>query len=802
MRGLLTYAIPPEWLDSLRPGHVVLVPLGKRGGETGYVIERVASVDFDPAKVKRFTRVLDTTPAFDANQLSFFQWIASYYLMPLGLVIQTALPSQIRARVVSVCEPTEAGVEWLAQRVEESPARMVMREIVSRPGLTRRGLNRKLHGELDAKEVGSAVDQLVRRTYATWVERELKESKNLIRTVSLVVSAEDALELMPRAGRRMLAIVNALSTRTEPMDVPQLVADQGQSVREALRRLESRGIVAFGERELRDNLVDAPALGPTEALTLNEHQRQALEALSAPDATGTFCLYGVTGSGKTEVFLGAAQDALRRGKQVLVLVPEIGLTPQLVGRFRARFGPDVAVLHSGLTGAERLAQWRRIRAREASVAVGARSAIFAPFVDLGLIVVDEEQDDSYKQDEGVPYSARDLSVVLGQRHNCPVVLASATPSLETWSNMSRGRYEELRLPVRATPKPVPQIQLVNMTEVEPVDGKRPILAPPVVQAVQETLAKNGKVIVLYNRRGYATMVQCTSCGGTWECPNCGITMTLHRRAQVMACHYCGLKRSYQEDCPSCGSYTLEEIGKGTERIEEALSTAFPGVPMARMDSDTTAVRGSHHRILQDFRDGKTRLLVGTQIVAKGHDFPGVQTAVVISADHGLRIPDFRSAERTFALMVQLAGRAGRGAVAGQVFVQTYNPEHYVLTRMDNPDAFYEREMHLRSLLRYPPFSRLVLLRLEGVDRRAVQDEARRLARTLESTARRYAQVGILGPTLAALPKLVGRWRFQVVIRGENIGALRNFLGEVSPGWSFHPRKGVRLRWDVDPRHLM
>ena len=304
MRGLLTYAIPPEWLDSLRPGHVVLVPLGKRGGETGYVIDRVASVDFDPAKVKRLTRVLDTTPAFDDHQLSFFKWIANYYLMPLGMVIQTALPSQFRARVVSVCEPTETGVDWLSKPDEESPARMVLREIVSRPGLTRRGLVRKLHGELDKKEVGSAVDQLVRRRYATWVERELKESKNRIRTVSLAVSHHEALELMPRAGRRMLAIVNALADHEGAMDVPQLVADQGQSVREALRRLEDRGLLTFSERELRDNLVDAPALGPTEALTLNEHQSTALAALTRPEAEGAFCLYGVTGSGKTEVFLG------------------------------------------------------------------------------------------------------------------------------------------------------------------------------------------------------------------------------------------------------------------------------------------------------------------------------------------------------------------------------------------------------------------------------------------------------------------------------------------------------------------
>ena len=343
--------------------------------------------------------------------------------------------------------------------------------------------------------------------------------------------------------------------------------------------------------------------------------------------------------------------------------------------------------------------------------------------------------------------------------------------------------------------------MIDMTTVEPVDGKRPILAR-VVHAMKQTLQNDGQIIVLYNRRGYATMVQCTSCGGTWECPNCGITMTYHRRAQVVACHYCGLKRTYRDDCPSCGSYTLEEIGKGTERIEEAIRDTFPGVGLSRMDSDTTAVRGSHHNILSEFRAGKTKILVGTQIVAKGHDFPGVHTAVVISADHGLRIPDFRSSERTFALMVQLAGRAGRGDTPGNVFLQTYTPNHYVLEKLSDPDGFYAHEMKMRSMLRYPPFSRLVLLRFEGTDRRAVQNEARAVARALQQSKHRPQSVGILGPSLAALPKLVGRWRFQVVIRGENVRELRKFLSSESSRWTLHPRKGVRMRWDVDPRHLM
>jgi len=800
--GLWTYAVPVEWAGRLSMGHVVLVPLGKRGAETGYVVDFEVDPEVDPARIKPISRVLDPIPAFTAQQLTFFQWIAEYYQSPLGLVIQTALPSQIRARVVLCVEPTDVGIEALTVAEEETEHLQVLREIIARPGLTRRGLRRRLDAEVAKDRVDSAIDALVRRRQAVWAEREIREAKGRVKTVQLKVAADRALELLPRAGRRQRAIIASLDTAGKAMDLAQLVAEQGPTVRDALRRLAKAEVVVFGEREERDDLADAPALGATEPLELNEDQLAALKALTAPGAKGAFLLHGVTGSGKTEVFLGAARHALDQGKQVLVLVPEIGLTPQLVGRFRARFGADVAVLHSGLTGAERLGQWRRIRAKEARVAVGARSALFAPFSDLGLIVVDEEHDDSYKQEDSVPYHARDLAVVLGNMRKCPVVLASATPSLESYFNGQEGRYQVLSLPRRATPRAVPTVELVDMTAIEPVEGRRPVLAPSVVQALRKTFADGGQAIVLYNRRGFATMVQCTSCGGTWECPNCGITMTLHRRSSVLACHYCNFRRPYSDQCPSCHSTTLEELGKGTERIEEVLSELFPHIAMERMDADTTAVRGSHHRILDGFREGRTQLLVGTQIVAKGHDFPGVHTAVVVSADHGFRIPDFRAAERTFALLIQMAGRAGRGDVPGRVLVQTWKPDHYVLAHLGKSEAFYERELHLRSLLKYPPYLRLVLIRVEGVNRAAALDAARGIARLLRREAQQQNFVGVLGPAAAALPKLVGRWRFQIVLRGTRSQAFRSWLTRVLPLLKPSGRKGVRVAWDVDPRHLM
>lgn len=796
--GTWTYAVPAHL--ELELGHVVLVPLGRRGAETGYVVGTLDEPDLEPDRIKPVSRLLDPVPAFDAEQLAFLEWVAQYYLAPLGMVLRTALPSEIRARVLRVHVPTDAGVQALTDHSVHGSTAQVLREVVARPRLTRRGLVRRLAAELEGDEVKRVLDQLGRLGFVEGQDRELTGVQGMVRTVALATPPEELLARVPRAGPRMKALVEAL--REGPMDRTDLLDQQGSSAGASLRRLVEAGIVSEGKRERRDALADAPALGSSAPPELNAAQERALRALCGPDAAGTSLLYGVTGSGKTEVFLGAARHTLDQGRQVLVLVPEIGLTPQLVGRFRARFG-DVAVLHSGLSGSARLAQWRRIRAGEAQVAVGARSALFAPFRDLGLIVVDEEHDDSYKQDEGVPYSARDLAVVLGRRKKAVVVLASATPALESWLNAKRGRYRLLELPDRATARAVPKIQLVDLSQLAVPEGSvRPLLAPEVEAALRATFARGGQAIVLYNRRGFATMVQCTSCGGTYECPNCGITMTLHRRAWLVVCHYCGLKRRYAEDCPSCGSGDLEELGKGTERVEDVLRATFPQIAQARMDADTTAARGAHQRILEAFRAGETQLLVGTQIVAKGHDFPHVHTAVVVSADRGFRMPDFRAAERTRALLVQLAGRAGRGEVAGEVFVQTWQPDHYALRHLHDLGRFYEVELRLRATMRYPPLSRLCLVRLEGVQRPKVLDLAQELARALRRGAVGHPGVAVLGPAPAALPRLVGRWRFQILLRGEQTRPFRVFMAEQAGALAKAARGGVRVSWDVDPRHLM
>lgn len=797
----LTYAIPALMAGELQRGHMVLVPLGKLG-ETGYVVDFVDSIDFDPNKVKPITRLLDPEPAFNAEQLAFFRWIAEYYLSPLGMVIHTAMPSRMKAKVVRGAEATEAGILALTTREAQDELAHVLRELIRRPNLTRRSLVRGLAEELSNNQVEAALRELERRDWLAWIDKEVAESSARVTTARLLVPLDEAQDSVSSTAKTMLSVLGALAETTIPVDVATLVDRFGSSVRASVKKLAERGLIALADRERRDALTDAVALGPAVAPRLNDAQTAALQAIGGVE-TGTFLLFGVTGSGKTEVFLGAAKTALERGRQVLVLVPEIGLTPQLVGRFKARFGEAVAVLHSGLTAQQRLMEWRRIRAGEAPVAVGARSALFAPFTSLGLIVVDEEHDDSYKQDEGVAYSARDLAVVLGQRHKCPTVLATATPSLESWQNADLGRYTLLELPNRATKQTVPTVELVDMTE-EPktADGDTPIFAARVVDALNTTFERGGKAIVLYNRRGYATQVQCLECGAGWECPNCGISMTLHKKIRRMSCHYCGLSLAYTQACQVCQAPRQEESGKGTEQIAEALEHLFPGIPIARMDADTTKGRGSHHQILEAFRDGETRMLVGTQIVAKGHDFPDVHTAVVVSADRGFRMPDFRAAERTYALLVQLAGRAGRGDTAGNVFVQTWNPDHYVLQHLDDVRGYLKTELRLRATLSYPPYTRLCLVRLDGVDRRAVENAARDLARVIRDASKAHPQTRVLGPAPAALPRLVGRWRFQLILRGVQYRPWRNWLIEVLPLLRTAAQRGIRVSWDVDPRHLM
>jgi primosomal protein N' (replication factor Y) len=557
-----------------------------------------------------------------------------------------------------------------------------------------------------------------------------------------------------------------------------------------------------GQRGVRKRKQDAVAAAQVAPPELNEHQARALEALSgALGAYATFVLQGITGSGKTEVYLRLIAEARRAGKGALVLVPEIALTPQLAARFRARFGDDVAVLHSALPPGQRLAAWRRLRVGEVGIALGARSAVFAPVRNLGVVVVDEEHDGSFKQEEGVRYHGRDLAVVRAQKAGAVAVLGSATPSLETYRNVLQERYRRLLLPTRANPsaaaRPLPPVEILDLRQRPP--GPDGLLSPPLAEAIGATLAAGEQVILFLNRRGFSTLILCRTCGCVLRCPHCAVSMTFHRGRNRLLCHYCARTESIPAACPKCRQKTLEGMGMGTEQVESVVRERFAQARVARLDRDTADSGRGAERLLKQVHDGEIDILVGTQMVTKGHDFERVTLVGVLHPDQGMHLPDFRAAERTFQLLEQVAGRAGRGERPGRVLVQTYNPHHPAIEclRAHDYEGFVKGELARRQDAQYPPFSRMIAVRLDGPD----ENQVRAAATDAAARARAVAGTGVrvLGPAEAPIARLRGRTRWQVWLSGPERAALSRCAraaAEVSL-----PRE-LRLAIDVDPQSVL
>ena len=588
-----------------------------------------------------------------------------------------------------------------------------------------------------------------------------------------------------------------------------------RGVKAALDRLAAAGAVTLGER-LRGHVREArrrkagaaeragDATEPDRAPVLTEEQRQALESIEPRLREGgfeTLLLHGVTGSGKTEVYLQAMERVRARGLQSLILVPEIALTPQLLDRLEARFPGDVAVLHSRLTGAERWRQWWRIAQGLAKVVVGARSAVFAPARKLGLIIVDEEHDYSYKQEEGVRYHGRDLAVVRGRIVGCPVILGSATPSVESYHNARSGRYRMLTLTERVEARPMPGVEIVDLKSRPGQGPGERLFSAPLLAALRENHELGRQSLIFLNRRGFASFLQCWSCGFVVQCPRCSISLTYHLGRNSTFCHHCGFRSRKDNACPGCGNLSLSEVGFGTERVEHELRRVLPKARIGRMDRDTTSARGAQERIFRSWEKGELDILVGTQMVAKGHDVGGVTLVGVILADSSLNLPDFRAAEKTFQIISQVAGRAGRARQPGRVIVQTLVPGHYCFdhARVHDYPAFFATETEFRRELGYPPFQHLVHLRLDGADADKVARSARDLARDLR---RREAPgtVEILGPAPAPIARLRNRYRWQILLKGANRPAL---LAASRRAVALMPRgRAVRVHVDVDPYNML
>ena len=759
LKRLFDYLAPVGRLFAapISPGMRVRVPFGRQQ-LVGIVMEVATSTDVPREKLKPILEVLDAVPVLDATALALLQWAADYYHHPIGEVLSTALPKAMRSGATAEAREerwsvTEAG--FGAHSLGEPRRAPKQRELLA-----------YLVGVADAGVRAGVAD-------ARGGERGTAPMHGGLAVVN---------------GERVIASAAGASATTLDGAFPKW--------RETARALVERGWATSVEVSLVDgeSRFAVKAQGPE----LRDEQRAAVDAVGeALGRFGAFVLHGVTGSGKTEVYLRLVERVLQQGRRALVLVPEIGLTPQLVGRFRDRFDTPMAVLHSALTDNERLTAWRDAFSGHARIVLGTRSAVFAPIPDLGIVIVDEEHDASFKQHEGgFRYSARDLAVVRAQRADVPILLGSATPALESLQNVAGGRYVRLSMPHRAAKAEPPRMALIDLRANAEHSG----ISTPALQAMQRHLSEDGQVLVFLNRRGYAPTLLCTACGWVAPCQECDARLTVHLASNRLRCHHCGYDTKLPERCPVCG-FAVKPVGQGTERIEEALTGIFPGVTLARLDRDVVRRRGDMEEVVRRMSSGEARILVGTQMVTKGHDFPNVTLVVVLNADQGLFSSDFRAPERLAQTIVQVAGRAGRGTRPGEVLIQTEFPGHPLLLSLlsEGYDGFARTALAERQQASWPPFSRLA----------AVRDSAKTAEHALEFLAEARKLAGklpkglkLLGPVPAAMSKKAGRYHAQLLIEGADRASLHHFLQSWLPAVEQLPSVR-RVRWalDVDPIEL-
>jgi primosomal protein N' (replication factor Y) len=795
--GRYHYAVPPGLEARAVVGQRVLVRFGPRK-VTGVIVggDREPPAGVVPVML---SELLDEAPALSPELVELCLWIADYYEAFPGEVIRGALPAGSGVAARAAYALTDAGRQIAAGDGAAMPARP--RALLDRLAkLGARGL--PVAGL--AAGVKQQLEQLVSQGFVAAHEQRDAARVRLKRerVAALVGELAAARAAVAKAPKR-LAVIAELAAGPVAVDELERALPKAKPV---VRELVKLGLVAVTERELP---IDAAATGdgmivaPPPVLT--GEQEVAVAAITGGmtgERPAAYLLHGVTGSGKTEVYLRVIAQALAADKTALVLVPEISLTPQLAARFRARFGDLVAILHSGLSESARLGEWSRLARGEARIAVGARSAVFAPLRGLGAIVVDEEHDGSFKQDEGVRYHARDVALVRAQRAGAVCVLGSATPSLESAAHAERGTYRKLTLTERPTARPMPAVEVIDLRTYMP-DGEA-MLSAPLRAAIAETLAAGDQSILFLNRRGFATFVLCRACGHAFRCPHCSVSLTYHRHSDRLACHYCGYQQRVPDVCPKCGGReTIERKGLGTERVADALAEGFPAARIARLDRDV-ATGAKIEAVLARVARREVDILVGTQMVTKGHDFPGVTLVGVLCADTGLNLPDFRASERTFQLLAQVAGRAGRGDKPGRVIVQTYRPESPAVVAAAAHDyaQFYAAESVARADLGYPPHGRLIAVRIDGADGHAVAGVAQQLALTAEAIAARpenAGQVEVRGPVPAPLERLRNRTRWQIWLRGADRHALRRVARAVI---ATEVASAVRVGLDVDPISAM
>ncbi len=810
--SLFSYGVPESLARTCRPGCRVLVPFSGRR-LCGVVVEGPAEHTGSDAtdteglreleRLRDVESVVDDEPVLGPAMLELLREAADEVLCPLGIALSAAIPSGSAPRVVRHLELTARGLEAQRSGVVGGPARAVVDRLAT-GATTPSELSRDVPGA--AAYVESLVtDGLVGRT-----ERlhgpTARMSRVRVAQLAEGVDVEEACAGPLARAPRQAELLRRLAA-TGP--TPTSALSEGSSAA-VLRSLRERGLVETSER-LEPRNVLGPPVPRDQPLSLTDDQASALAPIvRAIDEREprTMLLHGVTGSGKTEIYLRAVAAALEAGRQALILVPEISLTHQIVARLRARFGDGLAVLHSGLRPGERLEQWARLQSRDTPIAVGARSALFAPLENLGVIVIDEEHDTAYKNEEGFRYHARRLAEQRAARERCPLILGSATPALETRCRADRGEIERLVLPRRVGGRPLPAVDIVDMNEERRrvSRGRKLVLSRPLVQALERTLAEGGQAMLFLNRRGFSTQIFCFECGFAERCSECDVALVYHAGAHLLRCHYCGLEKPPPERCGGCGSPDTALLGTGTERLEEEVRARFPAARTARLDRDTAARRGHVESVLAALRAGELDILIGTQMVAKGHDFPGVRLVGVVAGDVGLHMPDFRASERTFQLLTQVAGRAGRAGDLGRVVVQTFVPDHYAIQPVAQHDyeRFYAEEIGHRRELGYPPFGHITQVIVSAEDDEAASKAADALAasaRTLLGPEADTHRCEVLGPVPAPLPRLRGRFRHQLIVKGADaarVGAVSRRLAESGRRVS----GGVQVAVDAAPVNML
>jgi primosomal protein N' (replication factor Y) (superfamily II helicase) len=809
LRKLFTYRLPPSMQRSAQVGSRVMVQLGTKS-MPGYIVALLSRLrsgtSLVESEIKEVQELLDVDPPLTTEVLELTRWVAEYYAAPWGEVMRAALPAGINATVEQTLRITDQGRTQISDSAIPSNAEHQALEILAREGefeintfCLRLGVTRPPNWLRELEADGFVERGYRTRTTATGAKRR--------RAVRLVESTTN--EATPGKPRTTPAQERAQQVLREQPEKAMSVVDliQRAHVSESvIKTLLKRGLVTEFEQELRRDPLANANLPEANRLTLTAAQTTALDLIDKGLKDNLFApilLHGITGSGKTEIYIRAMHRALELNRGAMMLVPEISLTPILSRRLRAHFGDLIAIFHSSLSKGERFDEWSRLRSGEARVVLGTRSAVFAPVRDLGLIVVDEEQDSSYRQEESPYYHARDTAIVRAQKESAVVVLGTATPSLESFHNAHTGKYKLLELPDRIANRPLARAEIVDMREVFARQKKPVVFSDVLLEAIAQTHARKEQTIILLNRRGYSSFILCRSCGESIECPNCDVTLTYHRGDRTLVCHYCNHRQRAPSECPNCTSKYIYYVGEGTEQVEELLRKDFPQMRIGRIDRDTKARRREFEQTLLDFGKGKIDLLVGTQMLAKGHDFPNVTLVGVISVDAGLALPDFRAAERTFQLITQVAGRAGRGDLPGRVLIQTYHPHHYALRHATAQDyqGFYAEEIRHRRNHGYPPFVALALLLVRHKDPARVRTTAQELRNFLTEANRDHSS-RILGPAPAPFARLRNEHRIQILIKSPSRKQMRAVIDEAMKKFEDSGGDSRAVTLEIDPVNMM